>query len=65
MRLDSDRTRGNSLKLRWPLLNALNQAEIRADTLESENQLLKDRIEKLEQELNILMGEKKKKLYIS
>ena len=30
----------------WPLLNALNQAEIRADTLESESQLLKNHIEK-------------------
>ena len=38
----------------WWLLHALNQAE----TLENENQLLRDRIEKLEQELNILMGRK-------
>lgn len=43
----------------WPLLHALNQAEKRADTLENENELLRNRIEKLEQELNILMGEKK------
>ena len=42
----------------WPLLNALNQAEITATTLESENQLLKDYIEKLEQELSILTGKK-------
>lgn len=40
----------------WPLLNALNQAEIRANTLE--NQLLWDCIEKLEQEVSILMGKK-------
>ena len=43
----------------WPLLHALNQAEKRAGTLENENELLRNRIEKLEQELNILMGEKK------
>ena len=40
----------------WPLLNALNQAEMRANTLENENQLLQDRTEKLEQELSILTG---------
>ena len=40
----------------WPLLNALNQAEMRATTLENENQLLQDRTEKLEQELSILTG---------
>ena len=40
----------------WPLLNALNQAEIRANTLENENQLLQDCTEKLEQELSILTG---------
>ena len=40
------------------MLNALNQTEIRADTLENENQLVKDCIEKLEQELSILTGEK-------
>ena len=43
----------------WPLLHALNQAEKRADTLENENELLRTRIEKLEQELNILTGKKK------
>ena len=42
----------------WPLLHALNQAEKRADTLENENQLLRNCTEKLEQELNISMGEK-------
>ena len=40
----------------WLLLNALNQAEMRANTLENENQLLQDRTEKLEQELSILTG---------
>ena len=43
----------------WPLLHALNQAEKRADTLENENKLLRNCIEKLEQELNILTGKKK------
>lgn len=43
----------------WPLLNALNQAEIRANTLENENQLPRDCIEKLEQEFGILTGKKK------
>jgi len=43
----------------WPLLNALNQAKMSANTLENENQLLWDCTEKLEQELGILMGEKK------
>ena len=42
----------------WPLLNALNQAETRSGSLENENQLLKARIDKLEQELNVLMGKK-------
>ena len=42
----------------WPLLHALNQAEKRAGTLENENRLLRDHTEKLEQELNISMGEK-------
>ena len=42
----------------WPLLHALNQAEKRADTLENENQLLRNRIEKSEWELNILTGKK-------
>ena len=41
-----------------PLLNALNQAETRSDNLENENQLLKARIDKLEQELNVLTGKK-------
>ena len=40
----------------WSLLHALNQAEKRADTLENENKLLRNCIEKLEQELNILTG---------
>ena len=42
----------------WPLLHALNQAEKRVDTLENENQLLRNRIEKSEWELNILTGKK-------
>ena len=42
----------------WPLLNALNQAEIRNNTLENENQLLRNHIEKLEKELGILTGKK-------
>ena len=42
----------------WPLLNALNQAETRSGNLENENQLLKARIDKLEQELNVLTGKK-------
>ena len=42
----------------WPLLNALNQTEKRADALENRNQLLEDCIEKLEQELSILTGKK-------
>jgi len=42
----------------WLLLNALSQGEIRANTLENENQLLKDCFEKLEQELTILRGKK-------
>ena len=40
----------------WPLLNALNQAKMSANTLENENQLLQDCTEKLEQELSILTG---------
>ena len=40
----------------WPLLHTLNQAEKRADTLDNENVLLRNHIEKLEQELNILTG---------
>ena len=43
----------------WPLLHALNQAEKRVDTLENENEMLRNRTEKLEQELNILTGKKK------
>ena len=43
----------------WPLLSTLNQAEIRANALENGNQLLQNSIEKLEQELSILMREKK------
>ena len=46
----------------WSLLHALNQAEKRADTLENENQLLRNCTEKLEQELNILIGKKKNNL---
>ena len=46
----------------WPLLHALNQAEKRADTLENESQLLRNHIEKLKQELNLLTGRKKKNL---
>jgi len=42
----------------WPLLTALNQTEKRTDALENKNQLLKDCIEKLEQELSILTGKK-------
>ena len=42
----------------WLLLNALNQAEMRANTLENENQLLWDYSEKLEQELGISTGKK-------
>ena len=42
----------------WPLLNSLNQAEITANILESESQLLKNHIEKLKQELSILMEKK-------
>ena len=42
----------------WPLLNALNNAEIRNNTLVNENELLKDHIEKSEQELGILTGKK-------
>ena len=42
----------------WPLLHPLNQAETRADTLANEKQLLRNCIEKLEQELNILTGKK-------
>ena len=45
-------------KVAWLLLNALNHAEMRNNTLENENQLLKDCIEKLEQELGILTGKK-------
>ena len=41
-----------------PLLNALNQAEVQANTLENEKQLLWDCTEKSEQELSILTGEK-------
>ena len=47
----------------WPLLHALNQAEKRADTLENENEMLRNRTEKLEQELNILKGKKKTTLH--
>lgn len=42
----------------WPLLNALNQAELSNNTLENENQLIHDHIEKLEQQLGILTGKK-------
>ena len=42
----------------WPLLHALNQAEKRVDTLENENEMLRNRTEKLEQELNILTRNK-------
>lgn len=42
----------------WPLLNTLNRAEMRNNTLENENQLLRDWIEKLEQQLGILTGKK-------
>jgi len=42
----------------WPLLTALNQTEKKADALENKNQLLKNHIERLDQELNILMGKK-------
>jgi len=42
----------------WPLLNALNQAETSSDNLENENQLLKARIDKLEEGLNVLTGKK-------
>ena len=44
----------------WPLLHALNQAEKRVDTLENKNELLRNCVEKQEQELNILKGKKKK-----
>ncbi|XP_021238701.1 uncharacterized protein LOC110391220 [Numida meleagris] len=37
---------------------ALNRAELSNNTLENENQLLRDRIEKLEQELGLLTGKK-------
>ena len=47
-----------TMKGSQPLLNALNQAEVRADTLESGNQLLKDHIEKVEQEFNVLTGKR-------
>lgn len=42
----------------WPLLTALNHADVRNNTLETENQLLKDRLEKLEHELGVLTGKK-------
>ena len=42
----------------WLLLNALSNAKIRNNTLVNKNELLKDRIEKLEQELGLLTGKK-------
>ena len=42
----------------WPLLIALNQLEMTTNTLENQNQLLRDHIEKLEQQLGILMEKK-------
>jgi len=42
----------------WPLLNALNHAEMRNNPSENESQLLKGCIEKLEQELGTLTGRK-------
>ena len=42
----------------WPLLIALNQAEMTTNAFENENQLLQDCIKKLEQQLSILTGRK-------
>ena len=42
----------------WPLLNALNQAEVSNNTLENENQLLQNHTEKLEQQLGMLTAKK-------
>lgn len=42
----------------WPLLNALNRAEIKSNNIAHENELLKARIEKLEGEINLLTGKK-------
>ena len=41
-----------------PQLNALNQAKMKANTLENENESLRDCIERLEQQLSILTGKK-------
>lgn len=42
----------------WPLLIALNWLNISEEALANENQLLCDQVEKLEQQVEILMGEK-------
>lgn len=42
----------------WPLLIALNWLNISEEALANENQLLCDQDEKLEQQVEILMGEK-------